>query len=192
MSFRRALALMLLACLSGCGSAGGSRLASSGHGQSYPGIACAPFARELSGIALYGDAASWWTQSDGRYTRGSRPVLGAALVFERESRLPAGHVSVVSRILGSRQIQVTQANWVPGELDVDQLVVDTSERNDWTEVRVWWPPVDQLGSHAYLTYGFIEPSRPASREELVMATNTAARLALTSAVGRPLPRARNL
>jgi surface antigen len=186
------LVLLLMAgMLSACGGTGGRSLASGG-GASYPGINCAPFARELSGIALYGDAASWWDQAPGRYERASRPVLGSALVFRREQRLPSGHVSVVSRILGARQIQVTQANWVAGQLDEDQMVVDVSERGDWTEVRVWWPPIGQLGSHAYPTFGFIQPPVPASREELVRATSTAAHLALTAGTGRPAPRARLL
>ena len=185
------VALVLLAgAVSAC--AGGGRPSAYSSGTPYPGIACAPFARELSGIALYGDAASWWDQADGQYVRASRPQLGSALVFRRESRLPSGHVSVVSRILGSRQIQVTQANWVAGQLNEDQLVVDVSERNDWTEVRVWWPPIGQLGSHGYPTFGFIQPPVPASREEIVRATNTAAQLALTANVGRPPPRARML
>lgn len=165
---------------------------SAAGGAHYPGINCAPFARELSGIALYGDAASWWEQSRGRYKRANRPVLGAALVFRREPRLPAGHVSVVTRLIGPRQLAVTQANWVPGELDQDQLVVDVSPSNDWTEVRVWWPPARLLGSHEYSAYGFILPPSPASREELETATPIAASIAVSSATGRPLPRARML
>jgi surface antigen len=187
------LALLLLAgTLSACAGGGSGPLASTSSGTAYPGIACAPFARELSGIALYGDAATWWDQANGRYVRASRPQLGSALVFRRESRLPSGHVSVVSRILGPRQIQVTQANWVAGQLNEDQLVVDTSERNDWTEVRVWWPPIGQLGSHGYPTFGFIQPPVVATREEIVRATPTAAHLALTANIGRPPPRARLL
>lgn len=189
--FPIAALLLAAASLSACGSRSGAGPSAAGTGMSYPGINCAPFARELSGIALYGDAASWWDQAPGRYTRTNHPVLGAALVFTREKRLPSGHVSVVSRLVGRRQIQVTQANWVPGELDEDQLVVDVSERNDWTEVRVWWPPSGALGSHGYPTFGFIEPTRPATREELVRATPVAARLAVSSAQGRPPPRARS-
>ena len=189
------LAGLLLACaVSACASAPrpGLTAGNLGAGLSYPGINCAPFARELSGIALYGDAASWWDNAAGRYDRASRPVLGSALVFRREGRLPAGHVSVVSRLVGPRQILVTQANWVPGELDEDQMVVDVSEHNDWTEVRVWWPPINQLGSHPYPAYGFIHPPTPATAEELRRSTRTAANLALTSSAGRPLPRARQL
>ena len=87
---------------------------------------------------------------------------------------------------------MTQANWVAGQLHEDQLVVDVSERNDWTELRVWWPPIGQLGSHGYPAFGFIQPPVPASREEIVRTTSTAAQLALTSNVGRPAPRARLL
>jgi hypothetical protein len=182
--------LLLAGLLSACAGGGHGVPVASDGGVAYPGISCAPFARELSGIALYGAADSWWNQAAGRYVRASQPRLGSALVLRREPRLPSGHVSVVSRILGPRQIQVTQANWVGGELALDQLVVDVSERNDWTEVRVWWPPIGQLGSHAYPAYGFIEAPSPASHDELVNTAPTAARLALTSGVGRPPPRAR--
>lgn len=182
------LALVMTAfALSACASGRGP-----GGGQAISGISCAPFARELSGIALYGDAYTWWQQADGSYVRSNRPVLGAALVFMREPRLPTGHVSVVSRMLGTRQIQVTQANWAPGEVDVDQLVVDVSARNDWSEVKVWWPPIGALGSHGYPTFGFIEPGAPSTREEIVRTTPTAARLAVGSARGRPVPRARQM
>ena len=105
---------------------------------------------------------------------------------------PSGHVSVVSRLLGPRQLLVTQANWVPGELDEDQLVVDVSERNDWTEVRVWWPPIGQLGAHAYPAYGFIQPPVPETRDELTKTARTAANIAVSSATGRPPPRARQI
>jgi len=186
----RCLVLLAPLGLAACGGASG--VPSASLGPAYPGIDCAPFARELSGIALYGEAASWWDQAQGRYRRAAQPILGAALVFRREDRLPSGHVSVVSRLLGPRQIQVTQANWVHGELDEDQLVVDVSERNDWSQVRVWWPPVGMLGSHAYATYGFILPAVPASHDELANTASLAAQLALSSSVGRPPPRARLL
>lgn len=186
---RFALLLALLA-LSACGGGGSARPDyAMGGGVRVPGITCAPFARELSGIALYGDAADWWPQARGRYRRGSEPELGGVLVFRRSGRLPSGHVSVVSRILDSRRVLVTQANWVPGELDRDQLVVDVSEDNDWSLVRVWYPPVHKLGTHAYPTYGFIQPYRPATPGELERATMPAARFALDTR-GRPPPRAR--
>lgn len=186
----RCVALMAVLVLAACGSpAQRYRNLSMGASSRHPGISCAPFARELSGIALYGDADGWWSGAAGRYTRASRPMLGSVLVFSRQDRLPSGHVSVVSRLLGDRQLQVTQANWVRGQLDEDQLVVDLSERNDWTLVRVWYPPVGQLGAHDYITYGFIHPDRPATHDQLARATAAAARYALDTR-GRPVPRAR--
>lgn len=186
--YRAALLLALLA-LSACGGGAPARRDYGGGGMRVPGISCAPFARELSGIALYGDAADWWPEARGRYRRASRPELGGVLVFRRSGRLPSGHVSVVSRILDRRRVLVTQANWVAGEMDENQLVVDVSERNDWSLVRVWYPPVDQLGIHAYPTYGFILPYRPATPGELERATLPATRFALDTR-GRPPPRAR--
>jgi surface antigen len=185
----RLAALLLATLLAGCGSPSprtGANLAASSH---HPGLECAPFARELSGLALYGDADTWWDEADGQYGRSNRPGVGSVLVFRRSGRLPAGHVSVVSRVLTPRQIEVIQANWVPDELDQDQLIVDVSERNDWTEVRVWYPPVNQMGAYAYPTYGFILPPRAATHEELVRAIGPAANFA-TNTIGRPPPRAR--
>jgi surface antigen len=133
--------------------------------------------------------AGWWGAAAGRYRRDDRPVVDGVLVFRRSGRLPEGHVSVVSRVVGARQILVMQANWVPEELDQDQLVVDVSPDNDWTAVRVWYPPVNQLGSFTYGTYGFILPPRPASYAELVRAVRPAAYYAVNGR-GRPAPRAR--
>jgi hypothetical protein len=81
----------------------------------------------------------------------------------------------VSRVLDARRIHVIQANWVPGELDEDQLIVDVSPRNDWTEVRVWYPPGDQLGTHAYATFGFIVPTAPLGHDALASRAEPAAR-----------------
>jgi len=186
--YNLAIWLPLALALGACGTSPqtGPNLAAS---SSHPGLTCAPFARELSGLPLYGDADTWWDAAAGRYPESSRPEPGAVLVLRRSGRLPTGHVSVVSRLLTRRQILVIQANWVPGELDEDQLVVDVSERNDWSEVRVWYPPINQMGSHVYPAYGFILPPRPATHQELVRATGPAAVYALESH-GRAPPRAR--
>ena len=170
----RAAALLLVLLLGACAGNRhtGPNLAAS---YDYPGLTCAPFARVLTGIALRGDAADWWQAAAGHYQRGPRPEIASVLVFRRTARLPSGHVSVVSRVLDARHIDVIQANWVPGELDEDQLVVDVSARNDWTEVRVWYPPTGQLGSHAYPAYGFIRSPVPRSHDELAQAAEPAAR-----------------
>lgn len=106
------------------------------------------------------------------------PVTGAVLVFRREPRIPSGHVAVVSRVLAPRQIHVIEANWVPGEVDEDQLVVDVSEYNDWTAVRVWYPPTGTLGAHTYFAYGFILPPWRVTHDDLARATERAAEAAL--------------
>lgn len=162
--------LVLGATLSACAS--GGQVA--GEGPRFAGLSCAPFARALSGLPLHGDAADWWDEAAGRYQRGPRPVPGAVLVFRRSARLPSGHVSVVSRVLGARRIEVIQANWVPEELDQDQLVVDMSPGNDWSAVRVWYPPIGALGSHTYSSFGFIEPPRLADHDALVRGVRLAA------------------
>ena len=183
---RNTLILLIAFGLAACGSSGGARY---GSGSRHPGLECAPFARELSGIALYGDAATWWDAAEGQYARGSRPVIGAVLVFRRSSRLAAGHLSVVTRQLAPRQVLVTHANWVPEELGEDQLVVDVSDANDWSAVRVWYPPVNQMGASVYATYGFVLPPREATREELARAVKPASVYAIDTR-GRPPPRAR--
>ena len=187
---RYILPLMLAGVLAGCGGSRSSQTVVSGPPGLYQsGLTCAPFARELSGIALYGEAFSWWDAASGQYRRGDRPEVGGVLVFRRSSRLPLGHVAVVSRVINPRQIEVIQANWVHEQLDQDQLVVDVSARNDWSEVRVWYPPTGQIGTHTYAAYGFVLPPRPATYAELSQATRPALIFARDTR-GRPPPRAR--
>lgn len=173
-----ALGLLLLCALSACGSggpAGGARLGDY-VGGSVP-IECAPFARALTGVRLTGVAADWWGEAAGRYQRSARPKAGAILVLRRSDRLPYGHVAVVTRVLSARQVLVSQANWVHHRVSEDQPVIDVSARNDWSVVRVWWPPADQMGITGYAVRGFILPNHPASHDELVAATPRAIRLA---------------
>lgn len=131
-------------------------------------LECVPYARQLSGIQLYGDAHTWWDQAPGKYERSSQPVPGGVLVFRRTGRLASGHVSVVRQVVSDREITVSQANWVHRRITQDEPVVDVSPGNDWTTVRVWWEPSRSLGTSTYPTYGFIAPgrARPA-RSDLV-------------------------
>ena len=172
----RIVILLLALSVAACGSRPqtGPNLAAT---RDYPGLTCAPFARALTGMHLSGDAADWWGQASGRYARATTPAVGDVLVFRRAARLPSGHVSVVSRVLDERHIHVIQANWVPGQLDEDQLIVDVSPRNTWTEVRVWYPPTNQMDTHAYATYGFIVPSAPLGHDALAARAEPAARAA---------------
>lgn len=151
----RALGVLLVAAgLAGCasgGSGGPSYITGSSSEQ------CAPYARGHSDVRLYGEAADWWHEASGRYARSHRPAPGSVLVFRRTGRLPDGHVSVVRAVVGRRRILVSQANWVHHRISRDEPVVDVSPDNDWSDVRVWWSPAGQLGSHVYPTYGFILP-----------------------------------
>lgn len=167
-----------LLALSACASRGPATGPRVGDyvGGSVP-LDCAPFARELSGVRLWGAAADWWPEADGRYSRGGTPAVGSVLVFRRSGRLPSGHVAVVSQMLGRRQILVTQANWVHHRVSADQPVIDVSSANDWSTVRVWWPPTGEMGVTDYPSYGFIRSERPASHDQLMAATPRAIRLA---------------
>ena len=75
-------------------------------------LECAPFARAVSGAAAARRAADWWPQAEGRYRRTQTAAVGSVLVFRRSTRLPDGHVAVVSRVLSDRRILATHANWV--------------------------------------------------------------------------------
>lgn len=148
------LVLLLGFVLAGCGASRGG----AGGGVS-SSLECAPFARQVSGLQLYGDAASWWEQAAGRYQRGAEPAHGGVLVFRRTGRLPHGHVSVVTERVSDREIRVAQANWVHGRVGRDEPVRDVSANNDWTQVRVWWAPSRGLGTTVYPTFGFVGPGR---------------------------------
>ena len=168
----RPLVILLLA-LSACASGTRSRDYVGGS----VAVECAPFARALSGIRLSGDAADWWWQARERYARSTQPTVGSVLVLRRSDRLPSGHVAVVSQVLGQRQIMVTQANWVHHRVSQDQPVIDVSSANDWSLVRVWWPPTGEMGTTGYSAFGFIRPDRPATHDQLIAATPRAIRLA---------------
>jgi surface antigen len=103
---------------------------------------CVPYARQVSGIDLRGDAWTWWRQANGRYERGKKPRLGAVLVFQKTRALPRGHLSVVTAVVGAREILITHANWssssdARGQVTRDVRVIDISPGNDWSELRVW-------------------------------------------------------
>jgi hypothetical protein len=122
-------------------------------------LSCVPYARSRSGLALRGDAWQWWEAAAGRYQRDRAPRPGSVLVLMRTSRLPQGHLSVVSQVVSAREIRVDHANWASGaakgRVARDQPVADVSPRNDWSLLRVWYPRVNDYGNSAYPAYGFI-------------------------------------
>jgi hypothetical protein len=80
------------------------------------------------------------------------------LVLKRTSHLRYGHVSVVSRVISSREILVDHANWLNrGQIHKNEPVRDVSANNDWSVVRVWYTPGNTLGTRHYPAYGFIHP-----------------------------------
>ena len=157
---RGVICLLGFGALSGC--AGGPRPI--GSVSRSTALECVPYARQVSGIQLFGDAADWWDAAAGVYRRTSQPSPGAVLVFERSGRLPHGHVSVVAGVRSGREITVTQANWVRGRIAHSEPVIDVSPGNDWSAVRVWWEPSNQIGTSVYPSYGFIQatPADPAA------------------------------
>lgn len=112
-----------------------------------------------AGIPLRGDAWTWWEAAAGRYERGRVPRGGGVLVLMRTSRLPQGHLAVVSRVVSAREVRVDHANWASGgakgRVARDQPVMDVSPANDWSLVRVWYPRTNDWSASTYPSYGFI-------------------------------------
>ncbi len=125
-------------------------------------LQCVPYARQVSGIEIYGDAHSWWQQADGRYERGKHPSPGAVLAFKPHRSMQLGHVAAVSKVIDSRRVLLDHANWSPingrkGQVERGVLAEDVSPGNDWSEVRVWYSPIGALGTTRYPAHGFIYP-----------------------------------
>ena len=124
---------------------------------------CVPIARTMSGIQIYGDAHTWWDQAEGRYRKGNEPKKGAVLNFMPHGSMKLGHVAAVTKILDDRTILVTHANWSPyagrrGYVEKNVRVIDVSDENDWSRVRVWFSPIANLGGNEWPTHGFIYPN----------------------------------
>ncbi|GGD99296.1 hypothetical protein GCM10011515_18870 [Tsuneonella deserti] len=131
-----------------------------------PYLQCVPFARERSGVQIYGDALTWWDQAAGRYKRGDRPRVGAVMAFRPSGGMTLGHVATVARVVDSRTVLLDHANWSPiggrrGQIERGVKAIDVSPANDWSQVRVWYAPLQDLGTTAWPVAGFIynEPER---------------------------------
>lgn len=128
-------------------------------------LQCVPFAREVSGIQIRGNAETWWGQAAGRYERSQTPAEGSVLAMPGTRRNPMGHVAMVSKIVGDREILITHANWSrPGMIERNVRAIDVSEAGDWSRVRVWHAGSGQLGITAYPASGFIHPSKTGPAE----------------------------
>ncbi|MDE1916357.1 MAG: CHAP domain-containing protein [Sphingomonadales bacterium] len=123
---------------------------------------CAPYAREVSGISLFGAAGGWWAQAAGVYARGETPRVGSVLAFRATRAMPSGHVATVSKVVDERHVLLDHANWSrPGMIEHAALAEDVSEKGDWSQVRVWYAPIHALGMRAAPAYGFIYSDAPA-------------------------------
>jgi|TARA_R100001244_G_scaffold71741_2_gene58048 surface antigen len=137
-------------------------LASPAKAEDY--LQCVPFARELSGIQIYGDAHSWWDQAAGVYQRGATPAEGAVLSLPGYGAMQLGHVAVVRGIVDDRTILISHANWSPingrrGQIERKVMARDVSDNNDWSLVRIWYAPIGKLGTTAFPVNGFIYPAQ---------------------------------
>lgn len=130
-----------------------------------PYLQCVPYARAVTGIQIRGDAWTWWDQADGRYTRGFWPKVGAVMALKPHGNSHLGHVAAVSRIIDSRTILIRHANWSPingrrGQIEDNVRVIDVSEANDWSQVRVWYAPIQAIGGSVWPVQGFIYSGKP--------------------------------
>lgn len=118
---------------------------------------CVRTVRALSDFTIRGDAWTWWASASGRHDRNLSPAKGAVLVFKRTQRLDRGHVSLISKVVDRRTIEVDHT-WMEGRgLRRGMRILDVSARNDWSAVRVWHEASGQYGLRTYPTYGFIQP-----------------------------------
>jgi hypothetical protein len=142
------------------------------------GLSCVPFARMATGMNISGDARLWWHNAAGTYARGQAPERGAVLAFMSSGGMARGHVGVVSRVVNPRTIMLDHANWGGpgirrGSVMRNVAVVDVSDRNDWTSVRVQVGHTAETFGRTYPTHGFIY-NRPAG-PRLLMAGGPATR-----------------
>lgn len=129
------------------------------------GISCVPYARSVTGMAIFGNGGEWWSNAAGSYGRGNRPEPGSVMAFRSTGGMSRGHVAVVGRVLNDRQVLIDHANWGgpgirKGSIMHNVSVVDVSADNDWTAVRVQSGHSDAAYGRTYPTYGFIY-NRPA-------------------------------
>jgi hypothetical protein len=119
-------------------------------------LQCVPFARDESGVALRGDASTWWSQAAESYVRSAAPQEKSVLVLRGYADANRGHVAVVREMVSPRLLIVDHANWLnTGEITRDVPVRDVSEAGDWSQVQVWNVPGRHWGGRKYNVQGFI-------------------------------------
>ncbi len=128
---------------------------------------CVPYARAHSGIQIYGDAYTWWQKAAGHFARANEPRPGAVLVLSGYAGPDHAHLAVVHDIVSAREIRVDHANWLnDGAIYTNDPVVDVSENNDWSLVKVWNIRTAAWGTKNYNVQGFILPEPPATSDRV--------------------------
>jgi len=111
-------------------------------------------------MEISGNGRDWWHNAAGRYARGQRPQTGSVLAWPGSGSMSSGHVAVVSRVLNARMIEIDHANWGGpgirrGTVMRHVKVMDVSDDNSWTRVRVQVGWTSENFGREYPTYGFI-------------------------------------
>ncbi len=124
------------------------------------GISCVPYARALTGIDIKGNAKDWWDNAAGQFARGNLPEAGSVMSFRNTGGMRLGHVAVVTRVVDSRMVEIDHANWrgpgaTKGNVFKSIPVIDVSDNNDWSRVRVGVGHTGDYGGTVYPTNGFI-------------------------------------
>lgn len=137
-------------------------------------LECVPYARRTSGIEIYGDAHTWWGQARNRYATGKTPRVGAVMAVRPHNNSVLGHVATVSRLVDTRTILLSHANWsTPGKIERNVTALDVSPNNDWSQVRIWYAPSQGLGNTSWPVSGFIYNAKPGSIRETRVASQIA-------------------
>jgi surface antigen len=93
------------------------------------------YARAQTKVNLRGNTWTWWRGKKNRYGRSRTPQIGAVLVLKRGSKR-LGHLAVVKRMLGPREIIADRSNWLNrGRIHLAAPISDVSRKNDWSAVR---------------------------------------------------------
>ena len=132
-------------------------------------LQCVPYARQASGVEIFGNANTWWGQAAGKYDRGTEPKVGAVMTFQATKGNPLGHVAMVSKMVSDREVLVDHANWSliggrRGHIERGARVIDVSAAGDWSAVRVWYATIGDMGRTTYPLHGFIYKATPATEQ----------------------------
>ncbi len=149
----------------------------SSYGGGY--LSCVPYARMATGMEVAGNGGDWWNNAAGLYARGQRPEVGSILSFRASGGMRLGHVAVVERLVSTRELTIHHSNWGgpgirPGSVMRNVSVMDVSDANDWTAVRVQVGHGGGAYGRTYPTHGFIYNREEAAGLRMARAARGAA------------------